>query len=508
MLSEKQLNEVSAKQEQSLSEQASDEIFRDLEGVGEVEFYTARDGQDTAEDTSSEDSDAIDENILAEDYDEPEYDDDPPMEMPEGGLAVDEDVLEVLRSEAALSSSRTNNLSDNIEPEESRGNSTENAFSEEPEADDLTTFLDAHSSEAEAGEAPVEPPIEDTPAEEPVSAEPPSFDPLSDLNAIRSQLSDITEDDTDYRAILPEDDPVETTETEAPDLLEDDDIAAVMAALDGPESDVAFETEPDQIDETSPAVAKIPDNIEEEGEGTEPELDVADFDDFDEAEPRRVFRADGAGQAAEDMDSPEPESFGLSDEFFKSEPVSEEPVKESTDSDLSGSAIPAAAALGAMRPRSSGGKARVRSITAAEDLQPLTPNEDTEAVPQSMSRPVRPAKGERSQRPQTEETIEKPVSRKDLLPDVEELNSTLRGEAPVLQNKELAEATEESPAAKSFFGSFAKTLLFLALVVALYVMRPMIVSAIPTAAVVLDPYVAFIDSIRLWIENTINNLRS
>lgn len=476
------------------SETAGDDIpaenggdFEDLDGIRDVEFHTSRGG--TADpDVSLDDASAeIAENILSGDFeDDAEYDDAPETELPKGGKDVDETVLEVLRNEAAFSSARAkldaavaDNLdSDNVEADIPKSGAEIDGI------DDLDAFLDAlpddDLTEPETQEE-VEPEgtIEETDEE-------PDYDPLNDLDAIRRQLEEPPEEEIvlepaqEYQAILPIDDDLDTAE--------DIDVDAVLAAL-GDDTSI---TEPEY----------------EGAKQEDQEFDISDdpeVDEFEEYPPRRAFRADGAGldlgedTAVEPTDPLEPEDL----------PFFEDSEDEYDPSDQSGSAIPAAAALGAMRPRSSGGSLRARAVPDTEDVP-----EQGEATPvlddQPVSKPTRPATDRRTARPgqEIEENVEetaRPVSRKELLPDVEELNATLRGNVPDSTPNDEMEMGENQPVTKSFGKSFVTTLFVIALFVALYVMKPMIIAKLPEAAIALDPYVAFIDSIRLLIEQTVVN---
>ena len=510
--------------------QKSEDIFEDLVGVQDVEFHTAR--SDEGPSIAPEPFQEVDpaENILRDDYDaDEEFDDDPAMELPEGGLDVDEDVLQVLRSEAAFASAQTKPVS----TEEINLDEPDLVEEEVPPAeslsaddlDDLTAFLNAHTDDVEEEAEVFEDAEEDIP-QETVSDAPTSFDPLSDLDAIRRQLDlgNIGEDqpeeskpdnDLEYSSVLPVEDDTELQDS--PSIIEDEDIAAVLAEMSDGDDETDALVHPELIEEFKEdtfAEAELDndgDLSKKDGPlGNSQELEV---DEFEEYPPRQAFRADGAGldfpkdlAELEDTEAePEEEPEDLS--FFSSDDLDDDISQEvATQPDQSGSAIPAAAALGAMRPRSHKSETRVRNV---ESLLAKNTESDAPAAPenpQPMSRPAKQHSSKRSARPETE-SKEPATSRKELLPDVEELNSTLRGEEAQAQTSEGMQAGEDRPATKSFSRSFSYTLLILALLVALYVMRPMIVSAVPTAAIVLDPYVVFVDSIRLGIENLVGKIR-
>lgn len=90
----------------------------------------------------------------------------------------------------------------------------------------------------------------------------------------------------------------------------------------------------------------------------------------------------------------------------------------------------------------------------------------------------------------------RPGSRRSLLPDIEEINSTLRSAAPAGEADE-----DEPPVARSGFRSgFMVSLLVAAAGVGVYAMAPRLAEQFPAAKSVLDSYVAQVDSGRLWLD--------
>lgn len=97
---------------------------------------------------------------------------------------------------------------------------------------------------------------------------------------------------------------------------------------------------------------------------------------------------------------------------------------------------------------------------------------------------------------------EKPAARRDLLPDIEEINSSLRpnDQAKMAADDNLPDLTVRSSGFKS---GFALMLLLAVILVALYVMAPQISQQIPGAAEVMTSYVAAVDEARLWLDGVI-----
>lgn len=99
----------------------------------------------------------------------------------------------------------------------------------------------------------------------------------------------------------------------------------------------------------------------------------------------------------------------------------------------------------------------------------------------------------------------KPQSRREMLPEIDEINSTLRASSEKRAGRSAAVA-ETMPASKSrhgFRSGFALVLLLAVIVVALYVMAPKLAQQIPAAAPALKAYVAAIDSARLALDGVL-----
>ncbi|MEJ6709422.1 MAG: zinc-ribbon domain-containing protein [Amylibacter sp.] len=179
-------------------------------------------------------------------------------------------------------------------------------------------------------------------------------------------------------------------------------------------------------------------------------------------------------------------------------------------------AATAAAAVGMTRPRSKGNRARARTL-AGFDAAP----EKTEALSAELSSSIADAvqdapkdikldikaedleaavdtdrKADPSRRPK--------VERKAMLPDVEELDASLRsdGDEPRRRDREMMGAHEDELANTGkggFRRAFIWTLFIIILLIALYVFRPQIVAMLPASATILDPYAAAIDGVREMI---------
>lgn len=100
------------------------------------------------------------------------------------------------------------------------------------------------------------------------------------------------------------------------------------------------------------------------------------------------------------------------------------------------------------------------------------------------------------------------ISRRDLLPDIEEINSSLRPDERAAENDGIEEDDEdESPPRKPGFAiGFGLILILVLLAVASYVFAADISARVPALAGPLSGYVAFIDAQRIALEASVNAL--
>ena len=94
----------------------------------------------------------------------------------------------------------------------------------------------------------------------------------------------------------------------------------------------------------------------------------------------------------------------------------------------------------------------------------------------------------------------RPAARRDLLPDIEEINSSLKGsDAP-------AGLPEADPAGvavddqRGFRSGFALSLFLAVVLLAAYVAAPQIKAQVPALSGGMDAYVAWVDGLRLWLD--------
>jgi len=95
-------------------------------------------------------------------------------------------------------------------------------------------------------------------------------------------------------------------------------------------------------------------------------------------------------------------------------------------------------------------------------------------------------------------------SRRELLPDIEEINSSLRSDAERgtgYAEPEVFQAIQR----RGFRTGFLSVLLILAPLAALYIFAPQISAKAPAAAAPLNGYVTTVDKGRLWIDSKLRD---
>jgi predicted Zn finger-like uncharacterized protein len=143
----------------------------------------------------------------------------------------------------------------------------------------------------------------------------------------------------------------------------------------------------------------------------------------------------------------------------------------------------------------------------AEGQMQVQPDLGVEAPPASAAlsptqRRLAMLKGEDPDAPPAEPA--RPAARRDLLPDVEEINSTLQpGETSAL-DAEVDALPDLTRRSGSFRNGFFLVILILVIAAAVYVMAQQLSSQFPALAGPMDSYVAFIDGLRIWLNDIMN----
>lgn len=102
---------------------------------------------------------------------------------------------------------------------------------------------------------------------------------------------------------------------------------------------------------------------------------------------------------------------------------------------------------------------------------------------------------------------ERPKSRRDMLPDVEEINQTLRASNERREMRSVQADLEDDDEPTGGFGrGFIYTILLFAIAAALYVYAPQAGEALPQIKAPLDNYAAMVDQLRAWLDAQIATL--
>ncbi len=98
-----------------------------------------------------------------------------------------------------------------------------------------------------------------------------------------------------------------------------------------------------------------------------------------------------------------------------------------------------------------------------------------------------------------------PARRSDLLPDVEEINSTLQPGDAAAMDAEVDALPDLTRGGGSFRNGFFLVILLLIIAAAVYVTAPQLAEQFPSMKPYLDSFVAFVDAMRLWLNDKMNS---
>ncbi len=100
------------------------------------------------------------------------------------------------------------------------------------------------------------------------------------------------------------------------------------------------------------------------------------------------------------------------------------------------------------------------------------------------------------------------ISRRNLLPDIDEINSSLDSESVRAEAEQAgAEAAAGGAAGKSGFGTgFRRVVLLVLILVVLYILAPTLSENVPALAGVLKPYVDTVNAGRIWLNDWIGTM--
>ncbi|WP_347312204.1 zinc-ribbon domain-containing protein [Defluviimonas sp. SAOS-178_SWC] len=99
------------------------------------------------------------------------------------------------------------------------------------------------------------------------------------------------------------------------------------------------------------------------------------------------------------------------------------------------------------------------------------------------------------------------ASRRELLPDIEEINSTLRATSERDGEPAAIDAPETLARRRSSFRmGFSTAILIAVLLFGLYLLAPLIAANFPAAEPILSGYVAGVDAVRIWLDGQMKSL--
>lgn len=146
---------------------------------------------------------------------------------------------------------------------------------------------------------------------------------------------------------------------------------------------------------------------------------------------------------------------------------------------------------------------RKAEATRAIETQPdLGLPESGRRPPEPPAPPAPPAAPPPAPDPESEPdrpVTERPTTRRSLLPDIEEINSTLRPGTEARDDEGLPEPVP-APRQGSFRTGFLSVIILAAVLVILYVMAPQLAARFPSLAGALTAYAAAVDALRLWVD--------
>ena len=97
-------------------------------------------------------------------------------------------------------------------------------------------------------------------------------------------------------------------------------------------------------------------------------------------------------------------------------------------------------------------------------------------------------------------------SRKELLPDIEEINSTLRSAGSAAPAPQADPEALPVPRKSSFARGFALSVIAALILLMVYDKAPLIAEKLPQADPVLSSYVDWVDQARLWLDNQVKSV--
>ena len=117
-------------------------------------------------------------------------------------------------------------------------------------------------------------------------------------------------------------------------------------------------------------------------------------------------------------------------------------------------------------------------------------------------------RGEPEPTPESEASAAAMSSRRDLLPDIEEINSTLRNdeERAVSKDEPVLEGGTTRKRRRGFRRGLMLMLVLFVLLILLYIFAPQIGRAVPQLDPAMNAYVAWVDQMRVWLNERVQGI--
>jgi hypothetical protein len=146
---------------------------------------------------------------------------------------------------------------------------------------------------------------------------------------------------------------------------------------------------------------------------------------------------------------------------------------------------------------------RMRGVPATTTVRDVPPRKQDSLTTASASESVASAP---TSTPISAPTAAASNSRRDLLPDVEEINRTLRSSRERRKVETVHGRAERDEHSSGFWRGFIGVLLIAVSMAALYVLAPQIADRMPQTEQLLSAYVAWVDQLRLWLDAQVTAL--
>ena len=281
-----------------------------------------------------------------------------------------------------------------------------------------------------------------------------------------------------------------------------DDDPQLAQELDRPLQDEDRQPEPEDAPEAAHPAAEFAEAFEADDEGEAPVADAAPElepapQTAPEPQPRRRPRRELDPSVAEVLrEEAEREARRRASEAGSLETQAELGLTDPATPDDERRTREAPEPTGPVR---GGDEDDTESFSFAEE-PPATPDPEPAPDPAPRAAPA----------PETGAAAAAASSRRELLPDIEEINQTLRAssERRSMETPQGRAAFEEEDAAESRgFGRGFRMVIALAVVaVALYLLAPTIAEFVPGSTPLLDAYVGQVDTARLWLDDQVGAL--